>query len=195
MYVLYLNNGNNRRRNDRSLREGKDINLALLLYPKNEVPQTRTIFFEGLTVQLSAPNDTRLEHCLTLDEFNKAFRKYRNIICKVYRQRRDELDQYEADISDIATNYDLKFYRYHKIFSAKAPNAIIEHSIAINWGKVDYRLLHLVMHGTQSRECELCGDYDHTTKFCEKQRSKEIPLQKSPTKYGKYSVSGRENQR
>ena len=125
MYVLYLNNGNNRRRNDRSLREGKNINLALLLYPKNEASQTRTIFFEGLTVQLSAPNDTRLEHCLTLDEFNKAFRKYRNIICKVYRQRRDELDQYEADINDIATNYDLKFYRYHKICSAKAPNAII----------------------------------------------------------------------
>jgi hypothetical protein len=31
-----------------------------------------------------------------------------------------------------------------------------------------------------SRECELCGDNDHTTKFCEKQRSKEIPLQKAP---------------
>jgi hypothetical protein len=27
--------------------EGKDINLALLLYPKNEVPQTRTTFSEG----------------------------------------------------------------------------------------------------------------------------------------------------
>ena len=39
--------------------EGKDINLALLLYPKNEVPQTRTIFSEGLTVELSAPKDTR----------------------------------------------------------------------------------------------------------------------------------------
>ena len=66
------------------------------------------------------------------------------------------------------------------MFSAKAANAIIEHNIAINWGKVDDRLLHLVMHGTQSRECELCGDYDHTTKFCEKQRSKEISLQKAP---------------
>jgi hypothetical protein len=31
--------------------EGKDIHLALLLYPKNEVPQTRTIFSEGLTVK------------------------------------------------------------------------------------------------------------------------------------------------
>ena len=47
--------------------EGKDIHLALLLYPKNEVPQTRTIFSEGLTVELSAPKDTRLEQCLTLD--------------------------------------------------------------------------------------------------------------------------------
>ena len=35
------------------------------------------------------------------------------------------------------------------MFSAKAANAIIEHNIAINWGKVDDRLLHLVMHGTQ----------------------------------------------
>jgi hypothetical protein len=70
--------------------------------------------------------------------------------------------------NDIATNYGPKFYRYHKMFSAKAANAIIEHNIAINWGKVDDRLLHLVMHGTQSRECELCGDNDHTTKFCAK---------------------------
>ena len=37
------------------------------------------------------------------------------------------------------------------MFSAKAANAIIEHSIAINRGKVDDRLLHLVMHGTQRR--------------------------------------------
>ena len=173
--------------------EGKDINLALLLYPKNEVPQTRTIFSEGLTVELSAPKDTRLEQCLTLDEFNKAFRKYRNIICKVYPQRRDELDQYEADINDIATKYGPKFYRYHKMCSAKAANAIIEHNIAINWGKVDDRLLHLVMHGTQSRECELCGDYDHTTKFCKKQRSKEIPLQKSPQNMANIRSVGEKN--
>jgi hypothetical protein len=55
--------------------EGKNINLALLLYPKNEVPQTRTIFSEALTVTLSPPKDTRLEQCITIDEFNKAFRK------------------------------------------------------------------------------------------------------------------------
>jgi hypothetical protein len=41
--------------------EGKDINLALLLYHKNEEPQPRTIFSKVLTVELSAPKDTRLE--------------------------------------------------------------------------------------------------------------------------------------
>ena len=38
--------------------EGKDINLALLLCHKNEVPQPRTIFSKVLTVELSAPKDT-----------------------------------------------------------------------------------------------------------------------------------------
>jgi len=79
------------------------------------------------------------------------------------------------------------------MFSAKATNAIIEHNIDINWGKVDDRLLHLVMHGTQSRERELCGDYDHTTKFCEKQRSKEIPFQKAPQNIGNIRSVGEKN--
>ncbi|CAG2227598.1 unnamed protein product [Mytilus edulis] len=135
----------------------------------------RKQILEGLTVELSAPKDPRLEKTLTLDRFNKAFRKFRNIICKVYPQRRDELDQYEADINDIAYNYGQRFYKYHKLFSAKAATAIIEHNIAINWGKVDDRLLHLVMNGLQSRECELCGDYDHATKFCQKQVYQETP--------------------
>ncbi|CAG2251370.1 unnamed protein product [Mytilus edulis] len=139
-----------------------------------DLPKMEQIL-EGLTVELSAPKDPRLEKTLTLDEFNKAFRKFRNIICKVYPQRRDELDQYEADINDIAYNYGQRFYKYHKLFSAKAATAIIEHNIAINWGKVDDRLLHLVMNGLQSRECELCGDYDHATKFCQKQVYQETP--------------------
>jgi hypothetical protein len=85
---------------------------------------------------------------ICLEELNKASRKYRNIICKVYPQRRDEIDQYEPDINDIATNCGPKLYFYLKMFSAKAANAIIEHNIAIKWGKVDDRLLHLVLHGT-----------------------------------------------
>lgn len=162
--------------------EGKDINLALLLYPKHETPQSRLIQSEGFTVELSAPKDTRADQNLTLDEFNKAFRKYRHIICKAYPQRRDELDQYEADINDIAHSYGPKFYQYHKMFSTKAANAIIEYNVVINWGKVDDRLLHLVMHGTESRECQLCGDFDHATKFCSKQMQKSEPQRSLPEK-------------
>ena len=64
------------------------------------------------------------------------------------------------------------------MFSAKAVNAIIEHNIVINWGKVDNRLLHLVMHGTQSRECELCGDYDYTLNSERNKGVKKFPFKK-----------------
>jgi hypothetical protein len=80
--------------------EGKDVNLACLL-----------------VVELSS-RDVRLDHHLTLDEFNKAFRKYRNVLCKPYPQRKDEMEQYEADTNEIAHNYGPRFYIYHKSFSA-----------------------------------------------------------------------------
>jgi hypothetical protein len=80
--------------------EGKDVNLACLL-----------------VVELSS-RDVRLDHHLTLDEFNKAFRKYRNVLCKPYPQRKNEMEQYEADINKIANNYGPRFYIYHKSFSA-----------------------------------------------------------------------------
>lgn len=81
-------------------------------------------------------------------------------------QRMDELEQYEADVN-IAHTYGPRFYTYHKMFSAKAANAIIEHSIVINWAKVDDRLLNKIMHGTPSRYCEMYGDFDNATRFCE----------------------------
>jgi hypothetical protein len=72
-----------------------------------------------------------LDHRLTLDEFNKAFRKNSNVLCKPYPQRRDEKDQYEADINEIAHNYGPRLYIYHKSFSAKAANAIVEHNVLV----------------------------------------------------------------
>ena len=65
------------------------------------------------------------------------------------------MEQYEADINEIAHNYGPMFYIYHKSFSAKAANAIVEHNVVINWAKVDDRMLNLIMHGTPSRHCEL----------------------------------------
>lgn len=147
--------------------EGKDVNLATLLAPKYDLPQAQTMQSGGLTVELSSKKDVRLDHNLTLDEFNRAFRKYRNVMCKTYPQRKTELEQYETDINDIAYNYGPCFYKYHKMFSAKAAMAIQEHNIVINWSKIDERLLNLVTHNVQSRACNFCGDFDHSSKFCD----------------------------
>ncbi|CAC5369876.1 unnamed protein product [Mytilus coruscus] len=102
----------------------------------------------GFTVELSSKKDVRLDHNLTIEEFNRAFRKYRNIMGKAYPQKKVELEQYEADIKEISQNYSPCFYTYHKMFSAKAAAAIVEHNI--------------------SRACAHCGEFDHTSKFCEK---------------------------
>lgn len=171
--------------------EGKDINLACLLTPKYDSPQSRTLRSEGLSVELSTPRDPRLDYNLTLDEFNKAFRKYRNIVCKVYPQRRDELEQYESDLNDIAHTYGPRFYTYHKMFTAKAAAAITEHNIVINWAKVDERLLNQIMHGTPSKACDLCNEFDHQTRFCERQKYQSVAMQDSPNAPRKSEMSER----
>lgn len=132
----------------------------------------------GLTVELNTKKDVRLEHNLSLEEFNRAFRKYRNIMCKSYPHRKSKLEQYEADINEMAHNYDPCFYTYHKMFSAKAAAAITEHNILINWSKVDDKLFNLVTHNMQCRACNLCGNFDHTSKFCDRanQRMPEAAL-------------------
>ena len=122
----------------------------------------------GLTVELNTKKDVRLEHNLSLEEFNRAFRKYRNIMCNAYPHRKAELEQYEADINETTHNYGPCFYTYHKMFSAKAATAITEHNILINWSKVDDKLLNLVTHNVQSRACNLCGNFDHSSKFCDR---------------------------
>jgi hypothetical protein len=49
------------------------------------------------------------------------------------------------------------------MFSAKAANAIIEHNIAINWGKADATSSYAWY---TKEECELGGEYDPgVTKF------------------------------
>ena len=108
----------------------------------------------------------------------------------MYPQRRDEFDQYEPDINDIATNYSPKLYFYHKMCSAKAANAIIEHNIAINWGKVDATSSYA---WNTKEECELGGKYHQTTTFCEKQRNQEIPPQKASQNLANIRSVGEKN--
>jgi hypothetical protein len=51
--------------------------------------------------------------------------------------------------------------------------------MAINWGKADATSSYAWY---TKEECELGGEYDQTTTFCEKQRNQEIPHQKGTTK-------------
>ena len=80
------------------------------------------------------------------------------------------------------------------MFSAKATNATIEHNIDINWGKVDERLLHLVMHGTQRRHASFVAIMITQLHSARNKGVKKFPI-KGPTKHSKYSVSEREEQR
>ena len=134
--------------------------------PHYDIPQSNMIHAEGLTVQLSSHKDRRLNLILSMEEFNLAFRKSRHIMVKAYPERRDEFDQYEADINEISRIYGPNFYRYLRRFSSKAASAIIEHNTVINWGKVDESLLDRIMHGVQTRVCSGCGDINHSIRFC-----------------------------
>ncbi|CAG2202315.1 unnamed protein product [Mytilus edulis] len=53
--------------------EGRDINLATLLAPKYDIPQNQTMQSRGFTVELSSKKDVRLDHNLSIEEFNRAF--------------------------------------------------------------------------------------------------------------------------
>jgi hypothetical protein len=52
--------------------EGKDVNLTILLSSKYDLPQQHTMQSGGLTVELNTKKDVRLEHNLSLEEFNQA---------------------------------------------------------------------------------------------------------------------------
>ncbi|KAL5007460.1 hypothetical protein ScPMuIL_016266 [Solemya velum] len=112
----------------RSIVEGKDVNLASLLIPNYKPSGTKTV---GDNTEKP---DHRLSKSLSLAEFIQAFGVYKNIMCETFPQRRPELDLYERDIVDMATQYQgLGFYDYHKQFSAKAAAQVLYRNIPVDW--------------------------------------------------------------
>ena len=146
--------------------EGKEINFACLLVPHYDTPQKNIIQSGSLTVQLQTQKDPRLNQNLTIDEFNLAFYKFKNVMTKAYPSRKADLDVYQMDIGEISRNYGPQFYLYHKMFVTKAAAAIAEHNLVCLWSKVDEKLLNRVMHGVQANTCSHCFEIDHTTRFC-----------------------------
>lgn len=163
----------------RQIIDGKDVNLAALLIPSYECPQSHTVIADTIEVNLPGKPDIRLSRTLTIQEFIKAFGKYKRIMSKAYPERRAELDSYEEDIVEISNFYGAKFYDYHKMFSAKAATLLREYKVKVDWSKRDRDLFTLVSAGVQINVCKLCHMCDHSTEFCSLQLKYKINSQEN----------------
>ena len=119
------------------IKASKDINLALLLIPNNEsTSEYRRVNSDGVEYVMK-PGNSRLAKSLTLGEFIMAFSKYKNIVCDALPNRRIELDQYERDIVEMATQFGgTRFYDNHKAFSACNHKTEIFSEISLTVGKI-----------------------------------------------------------
>lgn len=102
-------------------------------------------------------------------EFNIAFGVFRDVICEIQPERRQELDTYLAIISDLAMSYGgTLFYEYHKSFSAKAAMYIQRFNQRLDWSVVDLALISRHFTGHRTLSCSLCGSFSHTSSLCPK---------------------------
>ncbi|ROL41035.1 hypothetical protein DPX16_22356 [Anabarilius grahami] len=83
--------------------QGKDINLASLLLPSPAVDR-QTVDCGDVAVFLKT-SDPRLQRNLLFAEFAIAFSIYRDILCQVFPDRREELDLYLTMMADFNQRY------------------------------------------------------------------------------------------
>ncbi|VDI03473.1 Hypothetical predicted protein [Mytilus galloprovincialis] len=147
--------------------EGLQETFKQLIYRDNCTHDTAN----GLELNISGKPDPRLNRKLTIQEFIKAFGKFKRVMSSVYPDRRAELDAYEDEIIDISNFYGDRFYDYHKLFSAKSAALLRERRIKVDWSKRDRDLLSLIVAGGNVNVCKICNLVDHTTAFCPMQTS------------------------
>ena len=114
---------------------GKDINLAALLIPgyKSDSTTDRHLVKGSEIIPLKSPGDTRLSRNLLLSEFIMAFTIYKNIMCEAYPTRRQELDNYQRGIVEMAHRFGgTMFYDYHRAFSARAAAMLQGYNVKID---------------------------------------------------------------
>ena len=139
---------------------GRDVNLASLLIP----------YYNGQTDKDSKDErpDPRLNRSLTIGEFIQAFGAYKHIMCKAFPQRRNELDNYERDIVEMATRYNGKgFYDYHRQFSLRAASHLRYNNILVDWSIRDNTLFCNIFANFQPVICIHCNSTMHSSDFCE----------------------------
>ncbi len=154
---------------------GHDVNLVKILLCGFESADKRFVDCRDFSVVLK-DSDPRLSKTLTLAEFNVAFRVFRDTICEVYPQRRQELDTYLAIISDLALTYGGSlFYEYQKSFSAKAAMYVQKFNQRLDWSVVDLALISRHFTGHKTLACSICGSFSHTSFLCQELHCKNCP--------------------
>ncbi|XP_040288600.1 ATP-binding cassette sub-family B member 5-like [Bufo bufo] len=122
--------------------EGRDVNLASLLVATRDLSDSRVIACGDVSVILKG-RDHRLNRKLTVPEFVLAFSLYRDVICSVRPERREELDLYLFRITELGYKYGgSSFYDYHCSFSAKAAAALSQFQFVTNWANIDTEIFY-----------------------------------------------------
>jgi hypothetical protein len=154
--------------------QGKDINLASLLLPSPAVD--RKMVDCGDVAVLLKTSDPRLQRNLSFAEFVIAFSIFRDILCQVFPDRREELDLYLAMMADFNQRYGgTLFYEYHKSFSAKSASFILLFNSRLDWSVTDTELLVRHFGGAKTLICNICSAHGHSASFCPKAFASQEP--------------------
>ena len=147
---------------------GKDVNLAAFLIHDHEYEEgTRSILADGTAIPLKPLSDPRLHRSLTIQEFIEAFTIFKNVMCEAYPNRRFELDCYERDLVDMSNRFGgLRFYDYHKAFSAKAAALLRQRHLKVDWSHRDQNLFNEIFAGHKTNACQICDSSAHTANLC-----------------------------
>lgn len=134
--------------------QGKDINLASLLLPSPAAD--RKMVDCGDVAVLLKTSDPRLQRNLSFGEFVIAFSIYRDTLCQVFPDRREELDLYLSMMADFNQRYGgTLFYEYHKSFSAKSTSCITLYNSRLDWSITDTELPVRHFGGQRSLLCSI----------------------------------------
>lgn len=154
--------------------QGKNINLATLLLP-SPAADRQMVDCGDVTVLLKT-SDPRLQRNLPFAEFVVAFSIYRDILCQVFPDRREELDLYIAMMADFNQQYGgTLFYEYHKSFAAKSASLIALFNSRIDWSVIDTELLVRHFGGQKFLACAICSSHGHSAALCPKAVASQAP--------------------
>ncbi|KAK6182024.1 hypothetical protein SNE40_009793 [Patella caerulea] len=99
--------------------EGKFVNFAVLLVPPHiESEEFRHIIdADGGEIRIKSPQSSKLNKPLSIVEYYKAYDIFRDVICKAFPGRQNEMKAYFGHITNMASTFGGSvFYEYHQAF-------------------------------------------------------------------------------